>query len=105
MTTYATLADTLLGHGVRPFYKFQPPPDMRPRHWYKHSGLTRGLALHLAVHVEHGGYILELGSFIGNSATTWAYAVRYLRKVNVSIVCMDTWLGDVNMCATANLQP
>jgi hypothetical protein len=46
--------------------------------------------------VGEGGYLLELGSFIGNSASTFARAMQ-LQKLNATVVCMDTWLGDDNM--------
>ena len=94
---YAQLADALLGKGVRPFSHFQPPPDMGPSFWYPHSSLSVHLAVQLAKYVHGDGWILELGSFIGTSASTYAKALQYLHKDRVVVVCMDTWLGDVNM--------
>eukprot|EP00966_Prymnesium_polylepis_P119345 2758035-Prymnesium_polylepis.1 len=92
MSSYPDLADALLGPGVRPLAAFRPPADMSPDRWYQHSGLTVGLAVHLAAHCpeDSGSYVLELGSFIGNSALTWARALRFLRRQNASVVCMDT---------------
>jgi hypothetical protein len=69
---------------------------MEPSYWYPHSSLSTMLALQLAQHVDGSGWMLELGSFIGNSAITFARALQRLRKDTV-VVCMDTWLGDANM--------
>ena len=94
---YAHLADALLGRCVRPFARFAPPADIHVSHWYPQSNLVRykGLARVLAPYVN-GSYMIEVGSFIGDSATVWA---RYMQQASSDavIVCMDTWLGDVNM--------
>ena len=41
-------------------------------------------------------WVLEAGSFIGNSAITWAGAAAAL-EMSAPVVCIDTWLGDVIM--------
>ena len=38
-------------------------------------------------------WVLEAGSFIGNSATVWANTAKDL-GMNAAVVCIDTWLGD-----------
>ena len=40
-------------------------------------------------------FIVEAGSFIGNSANMWA---KFARKHDATVLCIDTWEGDVNMC-------
>ena len=94
---YATLADTLLGACVRPFAHFVPPADIRPAWWYPHSNLERrrDLARRLAAHAN-GSYMIEIGSFIGNSAAVWSRSIDQA-NADAVVVCMDTWLGDVNM--------
>ena len=70
VVTYNQLADALLGTGVRPFETFQSPTDMRPSYWYGSSFANNhaDLAAKLVEHAK-GSWILELGSFIGMSAT------------------------------------
>lgn len=46
---------------------------------------------------EVDSYMVELGSFVGNSAAAWVRALRAAGKSNVAVICMDTWLGDVAM--------
>ena len=97
-TLYDRLADAFLGHCVRPFARFAPPADMRASRWYPHSNLQRhkGLARRLAFLVN-GSYMIELGSFIGDSAIVWANALEDAGATDAVVICMDTWLGDVNM--------
>lgn len=64
--------------------------------WYRGS-LTyhRDLALEMVRHAGTDGYIIEFGSFIGNSALAWHRAIRRLQYGTV-VVCVDTWLGEAN---------
>lgn len=39
-------------------------------------------------------FIVEAGSFIGSSANMWA---KLARKHNATVLCIDTWEGDINM--------
>ena len=39
-------------------------------------------------------FIVEAGSFIGSSANMWA---KFARKNNATVLCVDTWQGDINM--------
>lgn len=41
-------------------------------------------------------WVLEVGSFIGNSAVTWAQQAKML-GMRAPVVCIDTWLGDLVM--------
>ena len=111
--THAALAAALLGPRYQsPFGAFQPPQDLREptvtynqgrgraavTSWYSSNFAEshRDLALELVRLAGHDGWILELGSFIGSSAVTLGNAVRKVGSAT-PIVCMDTWLGDVNM--------
>ena len=98
MPLYDTLADALLGTGVRPFATFAAPDDMRPKYFYQSSFATnhKDLARKLLGHVGPHGWVLELGSFIGMSAITWAQAAQE-RGWTTPVVCVDTWLGDALM--------
>ena len=40
-------------------------------------------------------FIVEAGSFVGSSANMWA---KFARRHNATVLCIDTWEGDVNMC-------
>lgn len=95
---YASLADALLGSGVRPFEGFTPPADMTASYWYGSvfASTHKDLAQILVDYAGPTGWVLELGSFIGNSATTWANAAKR-RGWDTPVVCIDTWLGDVIM--------
>ena len=97
-TSYAQLADVLLGEAMRPFAGFRAPPDMSPSFWYGSvfSQAHADLAEFLVGASPTDGWILELGSYIGGSAATWARAAR-ARNRNMQIVCVDTWLGDAIM--------
>ena len=79
-----------------PFAKFKPPKDMHYDDWYPQSAFSRQELLAKTLAAEVGGYMLELGSFIGNSAATWVRALRSVGS-DAPVVCIDTWLGDVNM--------
>jgi hypothetical protein len=46
---------------------------------------------------SEGCWILEIGSFIGNSAVTWVKATRAAALASATVVTMDSWLGDVGM--------
>ena len=114
---YADLADILLGKGVRPALG-AAGGSFRGRvadYWYHQSAFARqhrDLAQALVSSVEReydpsaggrhaqaavrGAWMLEVGSFIGNSAVTWGRAA-IRAKSNLTIVCLDTWLGDVGM--------
>ena len=97
---YATLADNLLGPGARPFSGFVAPADMQRTTWFQsyfknhQADLARTIAR--TIRADHGGYIVELGSFLGDSAITWAAALDQ-ERVNATVVCIDTWTGDVPM--------
>lgn len=91
---YGQLADHLLGRNIRPFAQYQSPLEYA--WWYPSVFQShKELAQQMVIAAGMDGYILELGSYIGNSATTFARAARRL-GYNTTIVCMDTWLGDVN---------
>lgn len=94
--SYRQLALTLL-RVPDPFAHFVPPPDIAPSDWYPHSALEKQPTLAQVLAKEVDGYMLELGSFIGNSAAAWVRALRAVGKPDASVVCMDTWLGDVQM--------
>lgn len=97
--SYTELALVLLNVTGSPFDHFRPPRDMRRNMWYRFSQLSSmhgDLAEALVDYVGDGGYMVELGSFIGNSATTWVQAM-HRQNVRASLVCIDTWLGDANM--------
>lgn len=94
-TRYERLADALLGRCVRPFAAGSPPGFVG-HHWYKWSHLGRHVdLLDRLVAQANASYIVELGSFLGDSAAAWARAIKRTRTDAV-VVCMDTWLGDVN---------
>ena len=76
--SYADLARTLLNVTGSPFDGFRPPHDMHQDNWYPYSQVSimhGDLAEALVDFVGDGGYMVELGSFIGNSATSWARAI------------------------------
>lgn len=88
----------LLGNISDPYAHFQPPADMAPNYWYG-SVFARAhvdLAKLLVRHAGPDGYIVELGSFIGNSATVWANTAKAFGW-STPVVCIDTWLGDLVM--------
>ena len=96
---YARMADALLGPGVRPFEGFfadRRPSDMKAKYWYgsvfatNHHDLARILLLTVR---SSDAWVLEAGSFIGNSGTVWSLTAREL-GMNAAVVCIDTWLGD-----------
>ena len=93
---YSKLASIILGSRHSPYDGFLPPMDMRADMWYRGS-LTyhRDLALEIVRHAGASGYIIEFGSFIGNSALAWARAIKRLEYSTV-VVCVDTWLGEAN---------
>ena len=96
------LADAFLGSGVRPFEGFRPPDDMRAHYWYgsvfsmSHYDLAEILLTTVQDAWHDDAWVLEAGSFIGNSAVTWASTMRALQMRSV-VVCIDTWLGDIIM--------
>lgn len=136
--TYDYIADTILGTGVRPFHAAGRDGSVRgatPDYWYKQSAFKRqhsDLARALLRDARSGGWMLEVGSFIGNSATacavgsrtgmialpfltthslwspvhphhgsesrpsSWAHAAAAVGS-SITLVCLDTWLGDVGM--------
>ena len=48
----------------------------------------------LLIGAGEGGWLLEVGSFIGGSARTFVRAAKRL-GLSTPIVCVDTWAGDV----------
>ena len=97
---YNELADAILGVGVRPFENASSWLAAGPDHWYKKSAFSvqhEDLATHLMRVGGHGCWVLEVGSFIGNSAATWARASRVAGLSFATVVAMDSWLGDVGM--------
>ena len=100
MTLRARLLDVLLYRGSRPFDAFSPPADMRPDFGYPSlfSASHRDLAAEM-VQAAAGSYIVELGSYTGLSALTFARAAEKAR-IDTPIVCVDTWLG-AEECALA----
>ena len=98
--SYDHLANVLLGAGLRPFDTFTAPADMSVDRWYSQSHLPIDLAQAIVVSAprsttEHKLFV-EMGSFHGNSAVTWARAL-VRNQINGTLVCMDTWLGDAFM--------
>ena len=77
--SYHQLALTLL-RVPDPFAHFVPPPDIAPSDWYPHSALEKQPTLAQVLAKEVDGYMLELGSFIGNSAAAWERALRAVGK-------------------------
>ena len=94
--TYSQIAHTLL-RVPNPFAHFHRPRDMGFSNWYPHSALEKQTLLAETLAKEVDGYMLELGSFIGNSAAAWVQALRSVGKKKATVVCIDTWLGDVQM--------
>lgn len=97
--SYVRIAGALLGDAhVKPFKQFLAPPDIQPTSWYAsvfaraHRDLAREMVLAAGPH----GYVVELGSFIGMSATALVQAARRL-NYSTTVVCVDTWLGDLKM--------
>ena len=94
--SYPLLADAILGRGIRPYAAFHAPSDLHASAWYQGSFMRhRDLATELVRHAGTGGYVVEVGSYMGNSATAWARAAKRL-GFNTTIVCVDTWLGEAN---------
>ena len=93
---YQRLADGILGVGHKPFAEYMH--FVPANNWYGHSALSREHELSelLASGVPEDSYILEIGSFIGNSAIEWARAGQKNGR-NTTVVCIDSWLGDVGM--------
>jgi len=94
---YDDLADAILGRGFRPFANYNA--TVPPSFWYRSNFETyhRDLATILVNHTGAGGWILEVGSFIGNSALAWSRAAARLNFDGLPVVCMDTWLGAADM--------
>ena len=98
--TYGQLADAILGEGIRPFANGTGAPGwrgMRANNWYRQSSFSmqhKDLAETLMSIGGNGTWVLEVGSFIGASASTWARATRRAHT-DTTIIAMDTWLGDV----------
>ena len=101
---YSRLATAILGSKAhRPFESFSPPAGMSASDFGAvQSGLTRSqldLVAKVAEHVvERDGWLLEVGSFYGNSASAFARAARQ-QGSRMPIVCLDTWLGERKMWA------
>ena len=79
--TRQDLGRALLGpQFADPFAGFrvvERPRDMTFHDWYPHSSSFGDLAARLVNEsVGDGGWLLEIGSFIGNSATAWARAIK-----------------------------
>ena len=91
------LADQILGAGVRPFLRFVDPPGINAStgRWYRSNFASQiQLAQLLMAHAGEGGWLLEVGSFIGGRARTFVRAANRL-GLSPPIVCVDTWAGDV----------
>ena len=82
--SYSRLADVILGDGVRPFSHGTGQPGwrgMQPANWYRQSSFSqqhKDLAEVLMKSGGDGSWVLEVGSFIGNSASTWPRAQHFL---------------------------
>ena len=97
--SHDAIARALLGAEYsEPFARFRPPADMQPASWYA-SVFARShhdLATEMIRAAGPNGYVVELGSFIGDSATALVRAAQSL-GYNTTVVCVDTWLGDLKM--------
>lgn len=71
---------------------------MQPASWYTSvfARSHRDLATEMIRAAGPNGYVVELGSFIGNSATALVRAAQSL-GYSTTVVCVDTWLGDLKM--------
>ena len=96
---YDDLADAILGPGFRPFANFTP--SVPASFWYRSNFATyhADLATLLVNHTGPDGWLLEVGSFIGQSGLTLARAAYRMGFHKMPIVCMDTWLGAADMWA------
>ena len=98
MTSYAQLADAILGRGVRPFRAAISGVEGNSS-WFQSSQISRyhrDLLEVLMLQAGDGAYMVEVGSFLGDSARAWANAARRVKR-DVTVLCIDTWLGDVGM--------
>ncbi len=50
-----------------------------------------GCAAQLAIRKDRPMHILEIGSWVGSSALTWAQALRQFSPMGGSITCIDLW--------------
>lgn len=89
MTTYQLLIDKL-HKGKNPYTNF--PAREWDGAWYGDPGARRHI-FHQAIDKAKPGLIIEVGSFVGESAI---FMAGYLRDRDAAILCVDTWYGGVD---------
>ena len=57
--------------------------------WRRH--IFMAAAAQAAIRKGHPVHILEIGSWIGNSALTWAQTLRQFALAGSSVTCVDLW--------------
>lgn len=89
MTTHQLLIDKL-HKGKSPYTNF--PAREWDGAWYGDPGARRHI-FHQAIDKAKPGLIIEVGSFVGESAI---FMAGYLRDRDAAILCVDTWYGGVD---------
>ncbi len=94
-----------LFRGVDPYSSWKNHSGKLPDHSYPHTGLPTELVSEslrkLSERKVAIGLIVEVGSFKGGSANLIASVVKQA-GVDAVIICIDTFLGDVNMRGDVN---
>lgn len=85
MTPYSLLIDKI-HQGVDPYTGF---PSGWEGVWYGDPGAQREI-FQKAIHHTQPGIIIEVGSFVGESAIHMAKHIK-ARGINAAILCVDTW--------------
>lgn len=91
MTIYQTLLEKI-HHNQSPYSDF--PVGFWAGTWYNDSGARREMFLK-AIDRVNPGLIVEVGSFVGESAIFMAEHLKK-RKQDSAILCIDTWMGGID---------
>jgi SAM-dependent methyltransferase len=87
MTPYSFLLEKI-HHGFSPYSGF--PAHQWGGTWYSDPGAMREILRKCVNAVKPGGIIIEVGSFVGESAIFMAKCVKE-RRIDAAILCVDTW--------------
>ena len=81
-----------------PYHAYTPELLPAPMPYTPHIGPKTLAAIEAALG-RKPSFGVEVGSFIGNSATILG---SWLRETNGTLMCIDTWCGDINMWLLGN---
>jgi hypothetical protein len=100
--TFSELQKTFFHTDTNVYTGFAMPSDM-PAYSYDSSHVTAAtLSFLTTLHPTPILFMLEVGSFIGNSAVQWG---KHLEQFKGTLMCLDTWNGDINMLLMPGFVP